>query len=183
MKVYVAASSSEMERAKNAIAMLTAIGIECTSRWVATIERVGDANPAEATREDRVQWAQDNLDDIERSDAVWMLAPSPGVMSHGAFFELGFAIALRNNRAFLEGVLTPRIVASGGDHRWVFLALADFVEPNDAMGLDAVVELFHEEARTLAANRGDFPVSPDVAECGCSEFGSCKKHDYLRDVR
>ncbi len=153
MKVYVAASSSEMERAKLAIEMLAAVGIECTSRWYATIVAVGEGNPADATHADRLQWAQDNLDDIKRSDVVWMLVPSPGVMSHGAFFELGFT---RGLRAPVPEVLLPKvidmslvsweapaIVASGGDHRWVFVALADRVEPNDAAGLDAVLELFH----------------------------------------
>lgn len=190
MKVYIAAASSEIERAEFFYQLITSQGIECTSSWIANVRSVGEGNPVAATFEDRKRWAEENLRAIDSSDVVWVLAPNTGVFSHGAFFELGYAIGLIRRRMppmGLGGVSlaeqtkrliddlrprereilrkrfgtdpekldqhkTPVIIASGGDHRWVFLALADQLHAKD---VDALEYLYNR--RTKEEQRERFP--------------------------
>lgn len=186
MKVYIAAASSEIERAEFFYKLITSQGIECTSSWIENVRKVGEGNPVAATFEDRKRWSEENLRAIDASDVVWMLAPDTGVFSHGAFFELGYAIGIIHRRRaalvlmpsmgpggvsladqtkrIIEG-LTPRereilekrfgdrpkprpepvIIASGGDHRWVFLALADQLHAKDVDALEYLYNRTEEE--------------------------------------
>lgn len=151
MKVYIAAASSEIDRAEFFFKLLTCQGIECTSSWIANVRSVGEGNPIAATFEDRRRWALDNLLAIEASAIVWILAPKAGVFSHGAFFELGYAIARARSSATTSWVAStsvrPKVLASSGDHRWVFLALADQLFKTDIEALEVLYTLRTEEER------------------------------------
>jgi len=125
--VYVAASSRDIERAELAMNKLRDAGIDVTSTWIDTIRKVGDANPQNATNEQRRSWSGADVAEVMNSDALWLLMPkSP---SFGATFEFGFA--------FAKGLVTW---ASGPDHRTsIFTALATHQFDSDEDAFDDIV--------------------------------------------
>lgn len=137
MKVYVAGSSAEMERAEKQMAALRVAGIEVTSTWPEVIKKVGAANPMDASREDRAMWAATDLAEVASSDVFWLLLPN-GAPSAGAFTELGYAVMLgavaRQARlAEVEGVPDLWIICSGTE-KSIFSALAHhFATDDDAI--------------------------------------------------
>lgn len=91
-KIYIAASSAERERAERWIEHLRKVpGFFVTAHWldIIKIEQDGIANPVDASREDREEWAQQNLSDIRRAGVFWLLIPVE--TSFGAAFEAGYA--------------------------------------------------------------------------------------------
>lgn len=128
-RVYVAASSDELDRAEAAMAAVRAEGWEVTCDWVATIRRVGVANPRDVPRDARGFWASEAMVGVDEADAVWLLAPEAG-HARGAFVEFGYAFAR-----------DKPIVVSGPTHACsIFTALVDEV-PTDAEGLAKLREL------------------------------------------
>ena len=111
MKVYVAASSDELPRAKLWMARLREAGITVTSTWPTTIESVGSANRAGVEPEQRRVWARSDLVDLDEADWFWLLVPtmSPG---RGAYVELGVAWAERKH-----------IISSGNTTQSIFCSL------------------------------------------------------------
>ena len=133
MRVYVAASSSELPRAKEAMMQLRAAGHEVTGDWVAEIEAVGAANPADAAKSKRVKWSASCLYGVEQADAIWLLMPASE--GFGAAVELGYAIGERRFRMWEDedGDRKLRIVVSGpAAMRSIFTAMADVTYPTDA---------------------------------------------------
>jgi len=97
-RVYVAGSSDEIERAERNIAVLRALStpahpIEVVSTWPSLIKAVGAANPADASTADRKAWSLADVAELERATILWLLAPTVGA-GRGAYFELGYALAL-----------------------------------------------------------------------------------------
>lgn len=121
--VYVAGSSGELERARRAMAYLRAAGLEVAHDWVAEVERVGVANPADATRAQRSGWAVSCLLGLTDASAVWLLAPE--VETRGAWLEIGYAL----DRS-LDG-RGPPIVSSGRTSQSIFLALTQEVATDE----------------------------------------------------
>lgn len=95
MRVYVAGSSDERERAKKWMKALRDAGVEVTSTWVETIdgEQRGVANPHDAPLADRERFALANLSQVGQADVVWMLAPGVG-HGRGAYWEGGWGYAM-----------------------------------------------------------------------------------------
>lgn len=93
LKLYIAASSAEMDRARAAINAATYSGFEVVSTWLDVVANVGDANPQTATRDERHRWASQDLGEVDSCDALWFLVPSESVATRGAWGELGFAYA------------------------------------------------------------------------------------------
>ena len=93
MKVYVAASSSDLERAKKWMRALREIGVRVTSDWVEIIEDVGLANPRDAGPKARKKWSTHDLSGVDECDVLWFLVPDKA-NGRGAYFEAGFATAL-----------------------------------------------------------------------------------------
>lgn len=92
MKVYVAASSLQLDRAQAAMEWLRAAGHEVTHDWPAIIAARGGANPDDATQDDRWDWAIDDLAGVKSADVLWLLVPYKE--GAGAFVELGYALAI-----------------------------------------------------------------------------------------
>jgi len=92
MRIYVMASSAEIERAKKMMAALRGHGIEVVSTWPEVIEQVGEANPMGAPREQRARWAVDDLNELQQATAAWLLLPAKP--STGAAVELGYAYCM-----------------------------------------------------------------------------------------
>lgn len=113
--VYVAASSSDIERAKHWTTSLGMAGIAVTSGWIEMIaENEGVGNPRNVDRSVRARYSRSNLESIDKAGLVWFLVPPTGVETCGAWWESGYA--------YKGGKF---IVASGFDtERSVFCALA-----------------------------------------------------------
>lgn len=138
MRVYVAASSAELSRAKEAMRQLRAAGHQVTQDWVAEIEAVGAANPTGAAKSKRVKWSASCLYGVEQADAIWLLMPE--TEGFGAAVELGYAIGERRFRMWEDedGDRKLRIVVSGPSHeRSIFTAMADVAYPTDAAAFRA----------------------------------------------
>jgi hypothetical protein len=139
LRCYVAASSAEIPRARAMEQALREAGIEVVSRWIESVEAVGEANPRLATRVQRAEWAWLCLSAIESADVTWLLAPEPGGHSDGAFCELGYTHAKSIEDA--SGHDYPRwLICSGDTKRSIFCALADHEFDTDAEALAWLVE-------------------------------------------
>jgi hypothetical protein len=93
LRVYVAASSQELRRARIAMQAVTDFAHEVTHDWTAPIEAVRAQGIEEHETPSARQYAEADLCGIERSDVVWMLAPREPTV--GFWVELGYAIRAR----------------------------------------------------------------------------------------
>ena len=90
--VYVAAGSHEIERASAWVSRLRAKGIHVTSTWIDTVKAVGDANPRDASDEQKQAWCLKDVREALSSQVFWLLMPTTN--SFGATFEYAFFVAL-----------------------------------------------------------------------------------------
>jgi hypothetical protein len=127
MRVYVAASSDDIDRARRWIAALRAAGVEVTADWPETIASVGAANPRAATRGERKRWAEGDLGDVKRAHLFWLLVPAAGA-GRGAYAELGYARALGLS-----------LMASGDTHQSIFCAMG-VEHPTDEAAFAEIVD-------------------------------------------
>ena len=136
LRVYVAGSSREMDRARAAMDYVRELGGVITFDWVAEIERVGSANDG-LTDEQRRSSAAADLEGVEACDVFWLLAPE--TPSTGAWVELGIALGLRES---------IRIIVSGpGSKRSIFSALANIETPSDITAAHHIARLVREGSR------------------------------------
>lgn len=120
MKLYLAASSAEIDRARHWRDRCVAAGIEVVSTWIESVLRVGESNPREASRDQRSVWARTCLQEIEtlhREDAFWFLWPTVKTET-GALVELGYMLG-----AWCQPGPRHRIIISGDTKRSIFCAL------------------------------------------------------------
>lgn len=128
--VYVAGPSSEIDRCERAIALLRAQNIDVTHDWPRVMRAAGPESDLDiATLRGHL------LDDINGAldaDLLWLLLPSPGRQTIGAWVELGAvlgAAGARDNRI--------QIVASGPPVPFA-MAFAEHFE-YDHMALERIV--------------------------------------------
>lgn len=93
MKIYVAASSIEIDRAERMISRLKAAGHEITEDWTVKIRQVGLANQG-LTPELRREAADADFRGVAAADRVVILVPKTPVVTQGAWWEGGVADAL-----------------------------------------------------------------------------------------
>jgi hypothetical protein len=117
-KVYVAASSAQMDRAKDAMAKLRTAGHTVVHDWPTIIEDRGTANPVDATTDERWDWAIDDLAGVKAADVLWLLMPA--TEGFGAAVELGYALA--------HGI---PVICSGVYARSIFTAMAVCYDRDD----------------------------------------------------
>lgn len=141
--VYVAASSAEMSRAVTWMERLKLAGIRVTSNWPALIAEVGDANPLDATQEQRFTWASRQRREVASADLLWLLMPVGG--SFGAMWELGCA----------DGLGKIQVVSGEGIKRTIFTAFAvqSFDTDEDGFAFVCRMVLESERARPVAEGR------------------------------
>jgi hypothetical protein len=114
MKIYVAGSSRELQRAQHAMTLVRNFGHVLAHDWVAEIQEAGEPNPVAADLEQRKAWARMDLERVAASDWLWFLVPQ--TPSTGAWVELGCAL----------GWPATRIVSSGANpEQSIFTALVD----------------------------------------------------------
>lgn len=117
-RIYLAASSRELERAKHWAERLEREGFELTAKWWEDVEAEVDANPTD--HDARIKYARKDVFAVARADFLWLLVPPHGVHSHGAFLEYGLALGGEARR-----------VASGDTKRSIFLALGEEFETDE----------------------------------------------------
>lgn len=121
MKIYIAASSSDLERVDRCAAGAHAAGLLVVSTWPVTVRKVGNANPRDAVRGDRCKWALEDLAELQLADVVWFLVPPVSQPTRGAWIEMGYAIHAGKG-----------LVASGDTKQSIFTALGAEFHTDDA---------------------------------------------------
>jgi hypothetical protein len=133
-RIYVAAASSEIPRAKQAAEWLKTAGLAVVSTWTDVIEAVGDANPASATVENRYSWSFADLRQVDECDLLWFLVPPGASPTRGAWLEVGYARAK-----------DKLLVFSGETRQSIFCALGTECE-NDVEAFAVISRLAREGA-------------------------------------
>jgi hypothetical protein len=90
LRVYIAASSKEVDRAEYWTTMLLTKNIQVTSTWLEDAKSIG-CNRPDDSEETRMAAADDCLAGVDTADLVWVMMPITGSM--GAFWEFGYATA------------------------------------------------------------------------------------------
>lgn len=131
MKVYVAASSHEIDRARAAMAIVRSIGGTVTFDWTESVEQLG-GNPILLSQAFRSGLAFGDLIAIDSADVVWLLAPI-GEPSRGACCEWGYALAKGK----------PTLITGPEDARRasIFFDLATVARDDDERAATALPEL------------------------------------------
>lgn len=135
-QVYVAAASSELQRAEGAIQALRDLGHTVVHDWPAEVRRVGSANPTDAAYVSRRKWAIQDFDGVMSCQVFWLLMPH--AEGFGAGVELGYALGMKYP--------APRIIVSGPYRRSIFTALVTECYPTDVAALEA--EFMPQEGRS-----------------------------------
>lgn len=133
IRVYIAGAFVEQEeRAKPMMAACKQKGITITHNWTVPNFKPGGSD-ADLTHIQRRKFALEDLIGVTKADVLWLLAPE-AKGSCGAWVELGFALALRDERG-LE-TPSPVIIVSGSmNKRSIFTELADRLFDTDAEAL------------------------------------------------
>lgn len=112
--LYLAGASAEIDRARKWAQALREADITVLSTWVEVIGKTGAANPADATPEQLTKWTLRDEAEVKGSELLWLLLPSKGIHTVGAYIELGIARA------------TGKHIVTSGLHRPIFTpVLAD----------------------------------------------------------
>lgn len=124
--VYIAGASAEWERAKARMDWVRSEpGLELAHDWVADVvkHRVnGGKSDADLTDEQRFKLASYDMAAVGTCDIFWLLVPDAGVLTVGAWVELGAAIAEMR-----------KVIVSGARHgEHLFCSLADVVCHDDS---------------------------------------------------
>lgn len=126
-KIYIAGASSEIERAEKWIARCREAGIEVTSTWCDNIRKVGAANPANASFIQRREWALVDLAEVKAAHVFWLLLPSNGHRTDGAWAELAYAHA------------HGKWIHASGTHHNIFIGLVNWLHTTDEEAFREIV--------------------------------------------
>lgn len=129
-KIYIAAWSEEVERARTWMAKAREAGYEITCDWTPEVERFRSAGRA-PTFEERLVAADVDMAGVLAADIVWVLCPATG--GAGVHTELGIALGWNAAlEAFGNNVQDDiNIIASGAHARNVFGAKATYFFDTD----------------------------------------------------
>lgn len=112
MNIYLAGASAEADMCASYMARLREAGRHITLDWPANIRAVGDANPRDASHQDRLRWTMDDIRGVHDAEIFWLLVPT--AHSIGCWAE--FAIAWQGRQ---------HLIVSGDWRRTIFTSLAD----------------------------------------------------------
>lgn len=99
MKIYLAAASKEIDRAKHVMKSLRASGHTITHDWTVEVEKYKDTIPS---NEILTECAEADFQGVFLADSLVLLSPEIQNITVGAWVELGMAIAL-HKRIFISG--------------------------------------------------------------------------------
>jgi hypothetical protein len=114
--VYLAGASREIELCERWMQRLRDAGHVITYDWCANIRRVGDANPREATEEQRREWSATDVLSAAKSEVFWLLMPTKPTV--GAWFEFGAVYQTGGPRTLVSGDWRGSIFTALADHRF-----------------------------------------------------------------
>lgn len=95
MKLYIASSWENKDRAANVMRDLESLGHEITLDW--TTHETFNWRGEESTRRIAGGWARDDIEAVKRSDAVIILLEGIDKLRTGAACEMGAALALEKH--------------------------------------------------------------------------------------
>lgn len=118
MRIYIAGSSTEMERVAEFMSACRALGYLVTLDWVEIVLRNGGvANPKDVAINAAREWSERDLAAIAEADVFVMLAPLDGAPARGAFVELGFAVARAKATLVVRSPSCHSIFQSMAEHQ------------------------------------------------------------------
>lgn len=130
LHVYVAGSSREIPRVREAMRELVRRGCTISGDWVSQVEQHGSAG-AQLTHDQRAECAAHDLNAIDRADAILVLWPrTPSV---GAYVELGYAIRCRDHA---DARLSTIVIADTDCDRSIWHAYVASHRGCEVVGLD-----------------------------------------------
>jgi hypothetical protein len=109
VRVYIAASSTELELAEWYMLEVRKLGHEITYDWTRNIRAVGLANPTDWDLARRFTVAERNAEGIQAAACFWAILPMHA--SLGVSWELGYASALHWRMG------EPNLILISGDWR------------------------------------------------------------------
>lgn len=129
MRIYIAGSSREIERAERAIKAVRELGHTITVDWPAAMraEAANGKGDHALTPEEQKRYAEADLDGVAGADLVWLLIPDRENPSVGAWFEAGYALAIARYHE-----PSTAIVASGVVGGYIFARVLDRLFEDDA---------------------------------------------------
>lgn len=136
VRVYIAASSRDIERVRWAQQALATVGASLVHDWTQTLSN----DERTMNRRDRARLAGECIEGVRSCDLLWMLAP-PGP-SCGAWAELGIAV---------QRVERPIIIVSGTVEQRMQSLFTDAPEVSHHTSDNAAVALI---AATVRQRRG-----------------------------
>jgi len=139
IKVYIAASSREVGRVREAQRMVAERGWTLTLDWLTPMmvlieHGLGDSD---LSRDDQAHAALQDAEAIDRADVLWLLAPRE--LTKGAWWEHGYAYGT-----------DTQIVTSGGCPS-IFVALSDRVTETDEEAVEYMATMAAEYRRRRPA--------------------------------
>lgn len=147
LRVYVAASSRELERVDRALEGLSKIpNVEVTYRWIDDMreQMAKGRTDKDLTREEALEVGDACLQGVYDADLVWLLYPNEP--TRGAWVELGYARALFDQNLIGRIVVSYEGRTSAGACPLVLDDDEDYHEAlGDQRGLEIVTELAAEE--------------------------------------
>lgn len=111
MKIYVAAASKELERAKNVMCKLRGFGHTITHDWTVEVEKYKNEIPSDDIL---TQCAENDYQGVFSATALVLLSPEIQNITIGAWTELGVALALHKT-IFISGNADKCIFSYMGD--------------------------------------------------------------------
>jgi hypothetical protein len=126
IRVYLAASSKEVDRAEYWTTRLSSKNILITSTWLDDAKSIIGCNSPEHSHEDRLNAADECVAGVETADIIWVLMPIVGSM--GAFWEFGYAHACQ----------LATCISGAAQYNSVFSALAKYRFDTDQEAFDFI---------------------------------------------
>jgi len=120
LKVYLAGSTQDIERAKRWRDALVSAGVEVVSTWIEVVEKVGSGNPQDATKVQRADWSTTDLAEVASADVLWLLVPPADKAARGAWLEFGYAVERRIT-----------LISSGDTRQSIFTAMGIELETDE----------------------------------------------------
>lgn len=113
LRIYIAASSREVERVRAAQAAVAARGWTLTLDWLTPMLANIEAGRPDAALgdEEAAEYARADLAAIASADVLWLLAPTQP--TKGAYVELGYALGTRRVPVVVSGPRTSIFEALG----------------------------------------------------------------------
>lgn len=111
--LYLAASALEIERAKRWRAASREAGIGVVASWIENVERVGESNPRNATKQQRLTWSTQNIREMQDASVIWFLVPAVTAPTRGGWYEAGFGYCAAQRLVFSGDTLQSIYCATG----------------------------------------------------------------------